>query len=184
MSVVIVLCATSEWWSVWVIQWWVPFTSLTDRFITFVDSVVHRASYYAQCVRYNMYICLWHCIRLSCVRCNDVIYVHSGNTTYKAALWMTYMVYMLYFPAQCMSCTSSSTLWCTFWISVTSLSYILRYQCTIHRLNNVLNYCSMVHNYSSRVVNHRWFCCPRRDLTGVGIVAPLPGHLCELIYFI
>ena len=33
---------------------------------------------------------------LSCVRCNGVIYVYSGNMMYVAALCMTYMVYICY----------------------------------------------------------------------------------------
>ena len=42
MYVVIVQCETSEWWSMWVTQLWVPFISLADMF-TFVDGVVHHA---------------------------------------------------------------------------------------------------------------------------------------------
>ena len=54
--VVIVQCATCERWVVWVAQLWVPFTSLTDMFITFIDGAVHRASHYSPYIGYNMYI--------------------------------------------------------------------------------------------------------------------------------
>ena len=89
-------------------------TSIVDTFITFIDGVVHRASYYAPYVRYNIYIYIYTydtIYVLSCVECTGGTYVNHGNMTYTAALCMTYMVYICdIFPAQCMSCTSSSTL--------------------------------------------------------------------------
>ena len=81
------------------------------------------------------------------------LYVHPGNITYMAALCMTYMVCMLYFPAQCMSCTSLSPFEVLFWCLYLALSYILRHVMSCPSTQ----YCSLAHNHCSGVVDRRRF---------------------------
>ena len=142
----------------------------------FTDGSVHRALCHASYIRCNMCILMTLYLHypvyevMMSARCTMVLW----------HIWQRYIWYICYmFFTYCMSCPSPSPIATPTRLLQLVLSLCI-FKVELIQPYQALNYCSPAHNCSRCVVDRRWLCRRRRDLTACGdcyLQLPLPGDM-------